>query len=74
MTQREQILEYIKEHGSITPMDAFYRYNITKLATRISEMRRMGINFIKVMETKSHEDGRTVRYMRYYLDEEGQNG
>ena len=42
MTQREQILQYIKDFGSITPMEAFSDLGITKLATRVSEMRKEG--------------------------------
>lgn len=40
MTQRDQILEYINEFGSVTPIQAFADLGITKLATRISEMKR----------------------------------
>jgi hypothetical protein len=75
MTQREEILQYIKEHGSITPMDAFYELGITKLATRISEMRRSGIDFnIKMEKKRNKYNTRTVRYARYSLCEVRQNG
>ena len=40
MTQDERILEYIEEHGSISPMEAWNDLGITKLATRVSYMRR----------------------------------
>lgn len=45
MTQKEQILDYLKRFETITPMQAFGDLGITKLATRISEMRRDGIEF-----------------------------
>lgn len=74
MTQREEILNYIKEFGSITPMDAFYDLGITKLATRVSEMRRDGVAF--KIETVKHmgKRGKIVRYARYSLLEETRNG
>jgi hypothetical protein len=75
MTQKEEILQYIKEHGSITPMDAFYDLAITKLATRISEMRKDGIEFnIEMVKHRNKRNTRTVRYARYSLCEVKQNG
>ena len=45
MTQYDLIIRYLKNTNSITPMDAFHHLGITKLATRISEMRKMGYKF-----------------------------
>jgi hypothetical protein len=67
MTQREAILNYINEFGSITPFEAFADLGITKLATRISEMRRDGMEFkIEMVGTKNRY-GKTVHYARYSL-------
>ena len=66
-TQREQILNYIKVFGSITPMQAFADLGITKLATRISEMRRDGLEF-KIESVKSkNRFGKSVRFAKYSL-------
>ena len=37
MTQHQLIMTHIDTFGSITPMEAFMEYGITKLATRVSE-------------------------------------
>lgn len=66
MTQHELILRHIDRYGSISPMEAFSEYGITKLATRISEMRRRGINFTKIMVEQENRFGEPVRYMRYW--------
>lgn len=65
MTQHEKILKYIDTHGSITPMDAFNDLYITKLATRISELIRMGYKIEKVPESRINRSGELRRYMRY---------
>ena len=65
MTQKDLILKYIDEYGSITPMDAFTDLGITKLATRISEMRKAGMEFQKIPETGVNRFGNPVCYMRY---------
>ena len=65
MNQRELILEYITRFGSITPMQAFNDLGITKLATRISEMRRDGMEFnIEIVSSKNRFN-RTVHYAKY---------
>lgn len=46
MTQNEMILNHIKKHGSITSMEAFAEYNITRLSGRIHDLRREGHNII----------------------------
>lgn len=66
MNQYEKILQYINDFGSISPMEAFSDLGITKLATRISEMRRDGIEFNQRMETSKNRYGEKVNYMRYW--------
>lgn len=69
MTQCEQIIEYLHQFGSITPMEAFADLGITKLATRVSEMRKDGREF-KIETVKStNRFGKTVRYAKYSLKE-----
>jgi hypothetical protein len=66
MSQHEKILKYLDRHPEgITPMDAFTALRITKLATRIWELTRMGHRFEKTLETHKNADGETVRFMRY---------
>ena len=69
MTQREAIIEYITEFGSITPMQAFADLGVTKLATRISEMRKDGMKFrIEMISTKNRY-GKSVNYAKYSFAE-----
>lgn len=70
MNQRDRIYEYIEQNGSITPMDAFSMLGITKLASRVSEMRAAGADIIGEWESKKNRYGKTVRYMRYRLGEQ----
>ncbi len=74
MTQRERILDYIRVHGSITPIDAFRDCGITKLATQVSNMIRDGIAIKKTYEKGKNRYGETVYYMRYSFPEDEENG
>lgn len=67
MTQDERIIEYLKEHGSITPVEAWNELGITKLATRVSVMSRDGIAFNKELVKGVNRYGQPVHYMRYSL-------
>ena len=63
--QQMNILSYIYEFGSISPMEAFVDLGVTKLATRISEMRVLGISFDQNYEDSKNRYGKKVHYMRY---------
>lgn len=69
MTQRDAIIEYIETFGSITPLEAFADLGITKLATRISEMRRSGMQFKIEMVKSKNRYGKLIHYAKYSFAE-----
>ena len=69
MTQRDAIIDYIKQFGSITPMEAFADLGITKLATRVSEMKKDGINLKHESVKCKTRLGKTTHYTRYSFPE-----
>lgn len=71
MNQKEQVLDYLSRHESITPMDAFSKLGITKLATVVSDLRRNdGMEFIITRENAVNRNGNTTSYCRYSLKKE----
>lgn len=68
MTQSERIYKYMQDFGSITPMQAFSDLGVTKLATRVSEMRRDGVRIHKEPVKARNRYGESVRYMQYSLE------
>ena len=74
-TQRDLILYHLRTHDSITPMEAFSRYGITKLATVISDMiRHEGVPIHKELVKSRNRYGRKTAYMKYSLVEGEKNG
>ena len=67
MTQAEKIKDYMERFGSISPYEAFRDLGITKLATRVSEMRREGIVIISDWQKNKNRFGENVTYKRYWL-------
>ena len=72
-TQANEILRYIKQNGSITPMEAFTNLGITKLSTRIGELIKAGFNIKKEWTEHTNLAGRTSHFMRYSLVEDENN-
>lgn len=70
LTQHDLVLNYIKQFGSITPMEAFSDLGITKLATRVSEMRREGIAIEGETIAVKNRFGNTCYVKRYTLKED----
>ena len=66
VNQRQRILSYIDDFGSISPYEAFRDLGITKLASRVSELiYQDGIAIRKVKESSQNRYGETVHYIRY---------
>lgn len=68
--QQALVMNYIDAYGSITPMEAFYDLGITKLATRISELKRLGYKFDQEIVSNHNRFGVTVHYMKYSFPKE----
>ena len=69
VTQRAKILDYCDKHGSITVREAFDKLNINSPTKRISELRKAGYDVQTITESKSKDNGETVRYTRYFIGE-----
>ena len=65
MTQKERIVKYMDDFGSISTMEAFTQLGITRLASRIHELTRSGIAIKKEMVSSKNRYGEDVHYMRY---------
>lgn len=65
-TQVKRIIRFMQKHGSITTMQAF-EMCITRLASRIFDIRRMGIEVTSETVTGKNRWGETVHFARYTL-------
>ena len=67
MTQVEKVLDHMRRFGSITTLEAFINYGITRLASRIHEIRKMGIKIVVEHVAVKNRSGETVHVARYKL-------
>ena len=68
MNQREQVLKYIEDFGSITSYQAYIDLGITQLATRIKELKEQGYQFNYEWISKKNRYDKPVRFKKYKLE------
>lgn len=68
-TQNERVLDYMREFGSITQADAYADLGVTRLASRVHDLRECGERISATYETKRNRWGDAVTYVRYALEE-----
>lgn len=67
ITQKDRIINYIREFGSISSWEAYQDLGITQLGARIDQLKKDGHEFKTEWETKKNRYGETVSFKRYYL-------
>lgn len=67
MTQRDRVIKYIKDFGSITRAEAFNELGIVELAARICELERMGYKFEKKTVYRENRYGEMIHFTKYTL-------
>lgn len=70
MTQSERILEHMREKGTITQLEAMQEYGIYRLASRISDLRKEGVNIKREMVKGKNRYGEATCFAEYRLMEE----
>ena len=68
MNQNQQILNHLKEHGSITPMDALTLYGCFRLGARVYDLKTQGHDIRCTIECHRNSNGQVKRYARYWMD------
>lgn len=65
MNQQDRILRHLKDHGSITSMDAIYEYGATRLSAQIFSLRKKGHEIVTRTEHAKNRYGEPTKYARY---------
>ena len=64
--QKQEVLRHIKRYGSITSMEAFEKYGITRLSALIYILRRE-YEIVTIMRTSINRYGNEVNFAEYRL-------
>jgi len=66
MSQTEQILEHLKKRGTITSLEAYQSYGVTRLASRINDLKKQGQKISGIFINVPTRSGSTT-VKQYYL-------
>lgn len=66
-TQCERIIRHLIDYGSISSIEAITEYGILRLASRISDLKRHGIDIVSETMTGKNRYGETTHYKVYRL-------
>lgn len=67
MTQCDRVLQYMQEKGSISTLQAFNELGCTRLASRITDLKKLGYKIGSEFVTGENRYGDKVSYKKYYL-------
>lgn len=67
-TQNERILDYIDKFGSITQYEALRDLGVMRLASRISDLKRLGYPIVSTVESVKNRFDETCHIKRYRLE------
>lgn len=68
ITHKDRVLQYIKDFGSITSLDAIREFGNTRLSASIWLLRHEdNINIDTIFETNKNRYNEPVSYARYYI-------
>lgn len=69
LTQCDRISRHLKDHGSITSLEAITEYGILRLASRINDLKNKGYNIVSTTVTGENRYQEKTRYSVYTLKE-----
>lgn len=70
ITQCQRIIDYMRQFGSISTLEAFNDLGIARLASRIHDLKGQGYHIVSEMGTAKNRYGETVHFKIYRLKEE----
>lgn len=65
-TQKDRIINYIRQFGSITSWEAYQDLGVMQLGARIDQLQKEGYEFETKWERKKNRYGEEVSFKRYY--------
>ncbi len=68
MTQKEMIIQHLREYKNITPMQALEEYGVYRLAAIIKELRNENYPITTTLVPHKNRFGTVNKYAKYTLE------
>lgn len=65
MSQCEMIIKYLNDFGSITTFESYEELGITRLPSRIFDLKQQGYQFQEEWISKKNRYGKSVSFKKY---------
>ena len=72
-SQKERVMKYIEDFGSISSFEAYKDLGITQLGARIWELKNDGIEIRTIWKSSVNRYGNKILYKEYFIREEDEN-
>lgn len=69
-SQNQMVLEHLRNHKGLTTYEAYTKYGITRLPSRICDLRKQGHIISSITKVEKNRYGRKVSFVEYRLVEE----
>lgn len=66
--QEQRIIKYLSDFGSITALEAMRDLGVMRLASRICDLRKKGVQIQKQTESTVNRYGERCIVVRYYME------
>lgn len=70
MSQKQRVLDYMREFGSITSLEAFRDLGVTRLSAVVFDLKAEGHGITTKQEQGTNRWGDKTNYARYVLNAE----
>lgn len=71
-TQTQRVLDYMHDFGSITSLEAIVDLGVHRLASRVSELKKMGYPIVSEYVPVKNRYGEPCHVKRYWVEGESQ--
>ena len=68
--KHQQVLNHLKQYGTITSWQAIQQYGATRLASIICNLRKRGYDIHTIKMEDTDRNGNTCQYAKYVLKRE----
>lgn len=68
-TQASRVLDYLRENGSITQLEALRDLGVMRLSSRITDLKRIGLHISKKTITVKNRYGDKCRIAKYFMED-----
>lgn len=68
--QNKRVIAYMEKHGGITQAEAWIHCGVMRLASRISDLRKLGYSFVTDWVEVKNQFGEKCRVKRYRIEKD----